>query len=154
MFKRVIAPLVGALLLGLAAVAPAAASTPQVYTWSNPVDVAYFDCGAFEAHGVWTITHRLTIFVDGSGTPVRDIERVDFRGAFVNPLTGASIPDGGHIEYFDTLDPDGDIATTIKTFVRNNPYLHEAGRYDFQTDAFSGMSRFDAGVAAACAALG
>ena len=152
--KRTIAPMIAALLLALAVVTPAAASAPQVITWSNDVDVAYFDCGTFEAHGVWTVNHRLTFFYDRTGTAIRDIEVVEFTGAFVNPDTGASIADSGRSTYFDTLDADGNYLTTVQDFVRHNAYLHEAGRYDFQADAFHGMSRFDAGIEAACAALG
>ncbi len=154
MLRRILTGSTAAMVLALGLAFPAAAATPQVYTGSNDVDVAYFDCGTFVAHGVWTISHRLTIFLDAAGNPVRDHEIVDFAGAFVNPDTGASISDSGRIVYFDTLDSNGDYLTTIKNFVRRNAYLHEAGRYDFQTDAFHGMSRFDAGISAACNALG
>jgi len=133
---------------------PAAARAPEFRTWSNDVDVPYFDCGSFEAHGVWTISHRLTLFHDASGTAVSDHEIVDFKGAFVNPDTGASIPDSGRIVFFDTLAPDGSYLTTIQNTVRRNRYLHESFRYDFQADAFHGTSRFDAGIEAACKALG
>jgi hypothetical protein len=130
------------------------AAAPQVYTWTNQVDVPYFECATFDAHGVWSISHRLTIFVDAAGTPTSDIEVIDFAGAFVNPDTGASIPDSGRIVFFDTLDANGDYLTTMSNAVRHNPYLHSAGRSDFQTGAYHGMDRFDSGVAAACAALG
>jgi hypothetical protein len=130
------------------------AAQPDVSTWTNQVDRPYFDCGSFEAHGVWLISHRLTIFVDAKGVPTRDIEVVDFSGAFVNPVTGASIPDSGRIIYFDTLDANGDYLTTMANAVRHNAYLHSAGRSDFQTGGYAGMDRFDAGVADACAALG
>ena len=69
------------------------------------VDAPYFDCGSFEAHGVWTVSHVLTIFFDADGTPIRDREKVEFTGAFVNPLSGASISDSGQILWFDTLEP-------------------------------------------------
>ena len=142
----------GALASALAI--PATATSPEVRTWSNDVDVPYFDCGSFEAHGVWTISHRLTLFHDTSGVEISDHEIVDFKGAFVNPDTGASIPDSGRIVFFDTLAPDGSYLATIQNTVRRNRYLHESFRYDFQADAFHGMSRFDAGIEAACKALG
>lgn len=140
--------------LALGVSGTALAFQPQVYTWSNPVDTEYFDCGTFVAHGVWEVSHRLTFFVNDAGTPIRDIEVIEFVGAFVNPLTGASIADSGRITFFDTLDANGDYLTTMSNVVRHNPYLHSAGRSDFQSGAYHGMDRFDAGVAAACAALG
>ena len=154
MFKRTITGAAAALALAISMAAPAAAAAPQVYTRTAEVTFPYFDCGTFEAHAVWTINSRLTVFVDPAGTPISDHEVVDFSGAFVNPDTGASIADSGRIVYRDTLDANGDILTTTQMFVRRSAYLHEAGRYDFQTDMFSGMSNFDAGLAAACAALG
>jgi len=143
-----------AIALALGVSGTALAAQPQVYTWTNPVDVEYFDCGSFVAHGVWDVSHRLTFFSDGSGTAVRDIEVVEFVGAFVNPDTGASIADSGRITFFDTLDANGDYLTTMSNAIRNNPYLHTAGRTDFQTGAYYGMDDFDGGIAAACAALG
>ena len=133
---------------------PALAASPEVDTWSNDVDVPYLDCGTFEAHGVWTVSHRLTIYFDQAGTPIKDHEIIDFRGAFVNPDTGASIPDSGRSIYFDTLAPDYSFLTTVMTGVRHSAYLHAAGRSDFQTGAHHGIDRFDAGVIAACDALG
>ena len=130
------------------------AAGPQVETWSNHVDREYFECSTFTAHGVWDISHQLTIFVDSSGTPIRDIEVVEFKGAFVNPDTGVSIGDSGRITYFDTLDTNGDYLTTMSNVVRRSAYFHSAGRNDFQTGAFHGTDSFDAGVPAACAALG
>jgi len=140
--------------LAAAIAGPASATQPVVRTWTNDVDVAYFDCGSFEAHGVWTISHRLTVFRDASGLEVSDHEIVDFKGAFVNPETGASIPDSGRIVFIDTLAPDGSFLSTVQKSVRRNAYLHEAWRYDSRTDSFSGMSRFDAGIEDACEALG
>src|SRR4051812_6264198 len=52
----------------LAGAQPASAESPEVHTWSNDVDVPYFDCGSFEAHGVWTVTHVLTVYLDKDGT--------------------------------------------------------------------------------------
>ena len=152
--RRLLAATTIAGTLAAALAIPASAMAPEVITGTADVDVAYFDCGTFEAHGVWTINRRVTVFHDASGTAVRDHEIVDFKGAFVNPETGASIPDSGRIVFFDTLAPDGSYLTTIQNTVRRNRYLHESFRYDFQADAFHGMSRFDAGIEAACKALG
>ena len=143
-----------ALALALGVSGTAMADQPQVYTWSNSIDRPYFDCGSFDAHGVWEVSHVLTLFLDASGTPIKDTEVVEFVGAFVNPLTGVSIPDSGKTTYFDTLDANGDFLTTMANSVRHNAYLHSAGRSDFQTGAYYGMDDFDGGIAAACAALG
>lgn len=154
MYKRTLGGAAAALVCAIGLTLPAAASAPQVYTWTVNVDVEYFNCDTFVAHGVWSISHRLTVFLDKSGTPASDHDVVTFDGAFVNPVSGASIADSGRIIYFDTLDAGGKIVTTIQNFVRHSAYLHEAGRYDFQTGTFHGTSRFDAGIPAACAALG
>ena len=146
------AGLVAGLLL--AGAQPAAAASPEVYTWSNDVDAAYFDCGSFEAHGVWTVSHVLTFYLDQEGTAIRDREKVEFTGAFVNPETGASIRDSGQIMWFDTLAPDGSYLTTMSNVIRRSDYFKVAGRTDFQHGTFHGVDRFDVNIPAACAALG
>ena len=87
---------------------------------------------------MWTISHKLTFFYDATGLAVRDTERVDFSGRFVNAETGASVPDSGSIIYFDTLAPDGSYLTTYSTQVRHSAYIHSAGRLDFQNGTFTG----------------
>jgi hypothetical protein len=152
--RRAVGLVLGAALL-LAAAGPAsAAAAPEVSTWENQVDVPYFDCGTFQAHGVWTVSHVLTVWFDADGAPLRDREKVEFTGSFVNPDTGASIADAGQIIYFDTLDADWNYVTTMRNDVRKSAYLHAAGRTDFQTGVRHGMDRFDVNVPAACAALG
>lgn len=153
LFRRTIGVAMAAMLL-LVAAGPASAAAPRVETWTNDVDTPYIDCGTFEAHGVWTISHVLTTYTDNAGSPVRDREKVEFKGAFVNPETGASISDGGQIIWFDTLDADGNFLTTMQNVVRRSTYLHAAGRTDFQTFEHHGVDRFDVNAAAACAALG
>ena len=152
-FRRTIGLGLGVGLL-LSAAGPAAAAAPEVDTWTNDVDVPYFDCGSFVAHGVWSVSHVLTIYVDADGTPIRDREKVEFTGAFVNPDTGASIADSGQIIWFDELNPDGSFLATWNNVVRKSAYLHAAGRTDFQTGVSRGVDRFDVNVDAACAALG
>ena len=49
---------------------------------------------------------------------------------------------------------NGDFLTTTNNSLRINKYIHSAGRTDFNAESYSGMDRFDAGVEAACAALG
>jgi hypothetical protein len=151
--RRTISLGLGAGLL-LTAAGTASANAPQVYTWTNDVNVEYFDCGSFVAHGAWSISHVLTIYTDTAGTPLRDREKVEFTGAFVNPNTGASIRDAGQIIYFDTLDADGNFLTTMKNEVRHSDYFQVAGRTDFQSGAHHGVDRFDVNIPAACAALG
>jgi hypothetical protein len=105
--------------------------------------------------GVWEIGHKLTIFYDAAGTPIRDIEQVDFSGRIVNVETGAWVADSGSRVYFDTLAPDGSYLTTYAVEQRKSRYVHNAGRTDFQTGTFSGHDGFgDANIAALCEALG
>ena len=147
------APLALGLLLG--AVAPASASTPQVFTWTHhAVDPDYFECNGQPITGDWQTSHRLTVFFNANGTPQRDTEDMTYSGAFVNPANGLSIPDSGRSIFFDTLDASGNYLTTIVNSVRHSAYLHAAGRSDFQTGAHMGMDNWNAGVGAACAALG
>ena len=140
--------------LFLAVAGPAAAAAPQVNPSSGDVDREFFDCGTFVAHGVWHVEDLLTIFVDNTGTPIRDREKVTFTGAFVNPETGASISDAGQTVWFDDLNPDGTFAATWNNTVRKSDYFKVAGRTDFQTGVHRGIDRFYVNVAAACAALG
>lgn len=143
-----------ALLMALGLAAPVAADgKPTVATWSNPVDVPYFDCGTFTAHGVWTVSHVLTTWFHADGTPDRDIEQVSFSGAFVNTETGASIADSGRIIFFDTLAPDFSYLSTDSNVVRHSAYFRVAGR-STASGAFHGVDRFDVNIPAACAALG
>jgi len=141
-------------LLTLAAAGPASAAAPLVTTWENDVDAPYFDCGTFVANGVWHVTHVLTIYVANDGTPIRDREKVEFTGSFVNHATGASISDSGQSMWFDTLDADGNFLTTMLNTVRRSDYFKAAGRIDFQSGAHHGVDRFDVNIPAACAALG
>ena len=141
-------------LLTLALAGPVAAAQPEVITWSNPVDRPFLDCGTFEAHGVWTVRHVLTLFPGADGTPIRDIEQMSFVGSIVNPDTGASIEDSGKVVYFDTLAPDGSYLTTYANTVRRSDYFTVAGRQNWQDGSFHGVDRFDVNIPAACAALG
>jgi len=141
--------------LAISSAAPVSAAAPQVSTWSHQaVDPDYFECNGQPIDGIWTTSHRLTVFTTNGGTPVRDIEDMTFTGSFVNPANGRSIADSGHAIFFDTLDPDGNYLTTMMNSVRHSAYFHVAGRDDFQTGAHYGVNRWDAGIAAACAALG
>ena len=132
---------------------PALAAAPTVDTWSIEVDAPYFDCGTFEAHGVWTVSHSLKTFYSKDGTPIRDIEQMSFTGAFVNPDTGASIRDSGKVEYFDVLAPDFSYVSTAANVLRRSDYFKVAGRTD-RSETFHGVDRFDINIPAACAALG
>jgi len=146
---------VASLTLAATIVGTAAAAQPEVYTSSGVVSYPDFtDCDGTLIGSAWTISHKLTIFYDRAGVPIRDIESVEFSGQLNNPLTGATVPDAGHIIYFDTLNPDGSFNTTVRNVVRKSQYIHSAGREDFQTGRFVGMDNWDAGHDALCAALG
>ena len=137
------------------AVGTAAANTPDISTWTNhAVDPGYFDCDGVPITGDWMVSHHLIIFFDASGTPVRDVEKIEFTGAFVNPATGASIVDSGQAIFFDTLAPDYSFLTTTMNTVRHSAYFHAAGRVDFQSGATMGMDNWDSGFDAACEVLG
>ena len=106
-------------------------------------------------YGDWTVSHRLTTYFTADGTPTRDIELVTFSGRFVNPDTGAWVPDSGRVVYFDTLDADFNYLSTMANSQRTSAYVHGAGRRDFQLDTFRGHDgETSVNVAALCAALG
>jgi len=141
-----------ALVLGAG---PAAAVTPTVDSWTVHVERPFIDCPDFPTLGVWDIKHRLTLFVDSEGTPIRDIEQVEYSGRIVNTETGAWVADSGARTFFDTLASDGSFLTTYMVDVRHSAYIHGAGRTDFQTGDFSGLDALDpANLAALCEALG
>jgi len=155
MFKRLAAATVTAAGLVVATVGPSLAAAPTVDTWTNHVNaVGFVDCGDFLVDGVWDVSHRLTIYYDAAGTPIKDHEIVDFRGAFVNHDTGASVPDSGRSIFFDTLNPDGSFATTMQNAVRHSAYIHTAGRVDWQTGAVHGNTDTFEEYVALCDALG
>jgi hypothetical protein len=143
---------VAALALGAGTTAAAA---PTVDSWTVQVERPFIDCPEFATLGVWDIGHRLTIFVDSDGTPIRDIEQVEYSGRIVNTDTGAWVADSGARTFFDTLAPDGSFLTTYMVEVRHSAYIHGAGRTDFQTGDFVGLDAFDsANQEALCEALG
>jgi hypothetical protein len=141
-----------ALVLGAG---PAAAAAPAVDSWTVHVESPFIDCPDISTLGVLDISHRLTLFVDSEGTPIRDIEQVEFSGRIVNTSTGAWVADSGSRTFFDTLAPDGSFLTTYMVEVRHSDYIHGAGRTDFQTGDFNGLDAFDpANLDALCEALG
>ena len=151
--RAVTLALAGTALLSTAA--PAAAAAPTVQSSTVHVERPFVDCGSFTTVGIWDISHRLMLFSDASGTPIRDIERVEYVGRIVNPTTGAWVADSGLRTYFDTLAPDGSYLTTYMVDVRHSAYVHGAGRTDFQTGELHGRDGFaPANVDALCEALG
>lgn len=153
--SRRIATIGCAAVAGLLGAMPAAAASPTVDSWTVHVERPFIPCDGFETRGVWDISHRLTLFTDSTGVPIRDIERVDYVGEIVNATTGASVPDSGLRIFFDTLAPDGSFLTTYAVDVRHSAYIHTAVRTDFQTGGSVGHDGFtDAGIAALCDALG
>lgn len=152
--RRTVSATAASLAFVVAMAAPAQAAAPAVETWTNHVDRTYFSCDGFDVNGVWDIAHTLTFFFDANGSAIRDTERIDYRGRFVNVETGAWVADSGRITFFDTLAPDGSYLTTYATQVRHDAFIHGAGRLDFQTGTFRGKDgETAAGVAALCAAL-
>ena len=145
---------VAALTLAGGAIGTAAAATPQVDTWTNhSLDVDYFECDGAPINGDWMVTHHLITFYDNAGVPTRDIEKIDFTGAFVNPANGKAIADSGQLIFRDVLAPDYSYLSTTMNVVRKSAYLHAAGRNDFDTGKSVGMDNWDSGLSAACAAL-
>ena len=135
--------------------APAAAAAPSVESWTVHREFVFEECPDFSVIGIWDISHRLTIFYDTDGVATRDIEQIEFSGRLVNGSTGASVPDSGARTFFDTLAPDGSFLTTYVVQVRHSAYVHGAGRFDFQTGTYHGLSEMDAdNIAALCEALG
>jgi hypothetical protein len=133
---------------------PAAAAAPIADSSTVHIERPFIDCPDFSTLGVWDINHRLTLFVDSEGTPIRDIEQVEFSGRIVNTSTGAWVADSGARTYFDTLAPDGSFLTTYAVEVRHSDYIHGAGRTDFQTGDFNGLDAFgQANLDALCEAL-
>jgi hypothetical protein len=145
---------VAALTLAGGLIGTASAASPQIDSWVNhAVDPGYFDCSGQPITGDWMVSHHLITFYDNAGVPTRDIEKIDFTGAFVNPANGKSIADSGQAVFKDTLAPDYSYLTTVMTNVRKSAYFHAAGRVDFQSGRVVGVDKFDSGLAAACAAL-
>jgi len=152
--KRRIATLAFASAALALSAGPATAASPSVDTWTVHVERPFVDCPTFSVMGTWDIRHRLTVFVDASGTATRDIEQVDFSGRLVNTSTGDSVADSGARIFFDTLAPDGSFLTTYMVQVRHSAYVHTAGRTDFQTGDFTGRDGLRAeGISALCQAL-
>jgi hypothetical protein len=136
------------------AVGGATASAPIVQTSSAHIVRPFVDCADFGVIGSWDIEHRLTLFVDDTGTPIRDIERVEFAGRLINAETGTWVPDSGIRIFFDTLAPDGSFLTTIVNDIRKSNYVHGAGRFDFQTGTFHGTDALSpTNISALCEAL-
>src|SRR6187397_3738896 len=92
---------IASLTIAASVVGTAGAATPDSQTSvDNVVRPDYFECGSSPISAVWTIKHHLTYFFNKAGDPVRDIEKVEWDGAFVNPANGMSIPDSGHLIFF------------------------------------------------------
>ena len=152
---RRVGALVAACVVSSLAIGSATAAAPIVETSSVHIERPFVDCPDFATIGVWDIDHRLVLFLDDTGTPFRDIERVDYSGRIVNAETGAWVADRGTRIFFDTLDADGNFLTTIANEVRKSQYIHGAGRTNFQTGDFHGTETFSAdNIAALCEALG
>ena len=150
---------IGALVMATAALGAgtgtALAVAPIVESATVHVERPFVDCPDFATIGIWDISRRVTFFLDSSGTPIRDIEEVDFSGRIVNAETGAWVADSGSRKFFDTLAPDGSYLTTYLVEVRHSQYIHGAGRTDFQTGSFNGLDAFaPENVDALCEALG
>jgi hypothetical protein len=157
---------IGALVAGLLALAiagPVAAASPLVEEGTFHREGPFLDCPGFTAIGSWEIHRKITTLVDGTGLPVADHVHVDFRGRIYNPANGASVPDRGLRSFRDELAPDGSFLSTIFTFERTNPYVHEAGQWRLGPSDANGDQPLlrqvgkegftDANIAALCAAL-
>jgi hypothetical protein len=160
-----IAGLAASSALLLAAVAtPVLAAAPTITELSFHRDGPLLDCPGFTLYAEWDITRRITLFSDGTGTPTSDIFHVEFNGSIYNPGNGKSVPDFGVRTFHDQLAPDGSFLSTILTFERTDPYVHEAGQIRLGASDANGDQAFvrqvglegfnDTNIAALCAALG
>lgn len=139
------------------------AAQPYTDSWTNHYDGPALDCPTFTAFGDWVINHRLTVYLDGAGNAIGDLERIDFTGRFYNPDTQVSVADRGTKRFLDTFAADGSYASTIFTFQRIDKYVGEAGRVILGAQDENGdqaelrsvghLGFNDAGIAALCAAL-
>jgi hypothetical protein len=146
------------------AVAPALATSPTILREHLHRERPFITCPSGKVLvGNWDVDRTTTTWFDASGTPVRDHFVIHFFGTLSNPDTGASVPDSGIGDFKDELAPDGSFVSSIYTYERTNPYLHEAGQQllgpsdangDQDTLRTTGMSHFDSGIPALCAALG
>lgn len=155
--------IVGGLFLVVAMAAPTLAAAPTVTTVAFHRDGPLFDCPSFTLHGEWDVARRITVFSDGAGTPTSDLVHVEFDGTLYNPSNGKSVPDFGVRDFHDQLAPDGSFLSTIFTFERTDPFVHEAGQIQFgpaDADGNQALLRVvgdqgfnDATIAQLCAAL-
>jgi hypothetical protein len=161
---RALFAVVAGLLVASSMVAPVQAASPDIVTVQLHRNFPYVDCGTSWIWGSWDVTRRVTTFFDASGTPTSDIYDIRFAGIVYNPATGASVPDSGVNDFHDQLAPDGSFSSTLWTFQRTNPYVHEAGlrqlgpsdaNGDQATLRQVGYQGFnDTTIAELCAALG
>jgi hypothetical protein len=95
--------LVAALTVLAPTARPVAAETPlhEAFTVQFANEV-FADCGDFQILGSATVEFRITTFVDDTGTPVRAQVHIHYLGTVTNSVTGATLPDTGHLtETFD-----------------------------------------------------
>src|SRR5262245_36016196 len=97
--RRVLA-LSAACVASVLAVGGASAVAPVVETASVHIERPFEDCPNFGVIGSWDIERKLVFFLDQDGTPIRDIERVDFSGRLINAETGSWVPDSGQRIFF------------------------------------------------------
>jgi len=151
--RRAIA-LAAACAASVLAVGSATAIQPITVTASLPIERPFDPCPDFDVIGSWQIDRKLVLYLDDTGTPIRDIERISFSGRLINAETGAWVPDSGQRIFFDTLDANGDFLTTVVNDVRKSQYVHGATRFDFQTGDFHGKDAMSPeNWAALCEAL-
>jgi len=151
--RRAIA-LAAACAASVLAVGGATATQPITETGTFQIERPFDPCPDFDVIGSWQIDRKLVLYLDDTGTPFRDIERISFSGSLINAETGASVPDSGQRIFFDTLAPDGSFLTTVVNDVRKSKYVHGASRFDFETGDFHGKDALSAeNWAALCEAL-
>jgi hypothetical protein len=146
--------LLGACAATLLAFGGVAAYAPIVETGTFQIERPFDPCPDFDVIGSWEIDRKLVLYVDDTGTPFRDIERISFSGRLINAESGAWVADSGQRIFFDTLAPDGSFLTTVVNDVRKSKYVHGASRFDFETGDFHGKDALSAdNWAALCEAL-
>jgi hypothetical protein len=126
-----------ALLLSLAAAAPAAADTRDGFNFSDPFDGSA-ECDGFTNN--WTGHDRGTVTdFFRNGVPYREIGKIHSIETDVNSVTGKAVTIRSNVTVTGDLDPDGNLTTwkiagefQIGNFPGEGIVLHDSGNVRFE----------------------